>query len=94
MVKISGFYDEVSSDLETQCKLVKELGETYMCPRKVNGRNIASYTAEEFQREVKPTLDKYGVKFSSIGSPIGKIRWDDDDAYESQLRQLEELVKI
>lgn len=94
MVKISGFYDEVSSDLETQCKLVKELGETYMCPRKVNGKNIASYTAEEFERDVKPTLDKYGVKFSSIGSPIGKIRWDDDDAYDAQLKQLEELVKI
>ena len=40
MVRISGFYDEVSSDLETQCKLVKELGETYMCPRIVNPLSI------------------------------------------------------
>ena len=60
----------------------------------MNGKNIANYTAEEFEKEVKPTLDKYGVKFSSIGSPIGKIRWDDDDAYEGQLKKLEELVKI
>lgn len=94
MVRISGFYDEVSSDLETQCRFVKELGEEYMCPRVVNGKNIADYTADEFAKDIKPVLDKYGVRFSSIGSPIGKIRWDDDAAYEAQLKKLDELVKI
>jgi len=94
MVKISGFYDEVTSDFEEQCKAVKAFGETYMCPRVVNGKNIANYTAEEFERDIKPIMDKYGVKFSSIGSPIGKIGLYDDEAYNAQLSKLEQLVKI
>ena len=94
MVKISGFYDEASPDLRTQCELIKSFGEEYLCPRVVNGKNISAYTAEEFEKEVKPILDEYGVKFSSIGSPIGKIGLYDDDAYAVQLKKLEELVKI
>ena len=94
MVKISGFYDEASSDLRKQCELIKSFGEEYLCPRVVNGRNISTYTAEEFEKEIKPILDEYGVKFSSIGSPIGKIDLYDDEAYAVQLKKLEELVKI
>ncbi len=93
-IKISGFYDEVSGDLKTQLETIKAYGESYLCPRKINGKNIADYTLEEFEKDIKPMLDEYGVKFSSIGSPIGKIGLYDDKAYESQLRKLEELVKI
>lgn len=93
-VAISGFYDEVSSDFITQLKLVKELGESYMCPRKVGEKNIADYTAEEFAASVKPLMDEYGVKFSSIGSPIGKVDLDDEEGYKSQCEKLKELVKI
>ncbi len=93
-IKISGFYDEVSSDLKTQLETVKAYGESYMCPRKINGKNIADYTLEEFQKDVKPMLDEYGVKFSSIGSPIGKIGLKDDDKYKEQCNKLKELVKI
>ena len=32
-VSISGFYDEVSSNLDEQIALVRELGEKYICPR-------------------------------------------------------------
>lgn len=93
-IKISGFYDEVSSDLKTQLDTIKEYGESYLCPRKINGKNIADYTLEEFQRDVKPMLDEYGVKFSSIGSPIGKMPLNDEEKYASQCKKLEELVKI
>ncbi len=94
MVKISGFYDEASSDLRTQCELIKSFGESYLCPRVVNGRNISTYTAEEFEKDVKPILDEYGIKFSSIGSPIGKVGLYDEEGYQAQLKKLEELVKI
>ncbi len=87
MVKISGFYDEASSDLRKQCELIKSFGEEYLCPRVVNGRNISTYTAEEFEKEIKPILDEYGIKFSSIGSPIGKIDLYDDEAYAVQLKK-------
>ena len=91
---ISGFYDEVSTDLSAQIAEIKKLGESYLCPRSVDGKNIADYTAEEFEKFVKPVLDKNEIKFSSIGSPIGKIDIDDEAGFESQKKKLAELVKI
>lgn len=91
---VSGFYDEISGNLDKQIAVIKELNQSYLCPRNVNGKNIADYTAEEFIAEVKPVLDKNGVKFSSIGSPIGKIDVNDDEGFEKQKKQLKELVKI
>ena len=37
-IKISGFYDEVSGDLKTQLETIKAYGESYLCPRKINGK--------------------------------------------------------
>ena len=93
-ITISGFYDEVSGDLSQQIALLHELGETYMCPRTVNGKNIADYTYEEFKENIYPTLQKEGIKFSSIGSPIGKVGIDDEAGFEKQKKQLAELIKI
>lgn len=93
-MKISGFTDEVSSKLDIQIGLLHDLNRRFMCPRGVNGKNIADYTAEEFEREVKPVLVQNGISFSSIGSPIGKVAIDDEDGYRKQLAQLKELVKI
>ena len=94
MFYISGFYDEVSSDLKKQLQVMAGLGEKYLCPRSVNGKNIADYTAEEFERDILPILNSAGVKLSSIGSPIGKIPLGDGAAYEAQKRKLKELIKI
>lgn len=93
-ITISGFYDEISSALSTQIAVLHELGETYMCPRNVDGKNIADYTFEEFKEKIFPVLKKEGVKFSSIGSPIGKVGIDDEEGFEKQKKQLAELVKI
>lgn len=93
-IKISGFYDEVSGKLADQIKAIKELNESYLCPRNIDGKNIAEYTFEEFKRDVYPVLKKEGIKFSSIGSPIGKVGIDDEEGYEKQKKQLAELIKI
>ncbi|MFA5449341.1 MAG: sugar phosphate isomerase/epimerase [Clostridia bacterium] len=93
-VNISGFYDEYNGSLDKQLELINKLGEKYLCPRNLDGRNIADFTAEEFIRDIKPRLDAAGVKFSSIGSPIGKVHVEDDEGYQKQLGQLKELVKI
>lgn len=93
-ITISGFYDEVSGDLQEQIKLMHELGETYMCPRTINNKNIADFTFEEFKRDIYPVLQKEGIKFSSIGSPIGKVGIDDEEGFAKQKKQLAELVKI
>jgi len=93
-VTISGFYDEVNSNLDTQIALIKELKESYMCPRNINGKNIADYTAEEFENNILPILEKNAIKFSSIGSPIGKIDISDEEGFTKQKAQLTELIKI
>lgn len=87
-ITISGFYDEISSALSTQIAVLHELGETYMCPRNVDGKNIADYTFEEFKEKIFPVLKKEGVKFSSIGSPIGKVGIDDEEGLRNKRNNL------
>lgn len=91
---ISGFYDEVSSKLLTQLETIKDLGESYLCPRSINGKNISEYTLEEFNKEVQPLLDKYGIKISTIGSPYGKVALDNEGGINDQLAKFVETVKI
>ena len=91
-ITISGFYDEISSSLDRQIEAIKGYGERYLCPRVIDGKNIADYTADQFEKTVKPRLLKNGIRFSSIGSPIGKIAVDDDVSYRKQLDQLAELI--
>ena len=93
-ITISGFYDEISGSLSKQIAVLHELGEHYMCPRNIDGKNIADYTFEEFEKDVYPVLKKEGIKFSSIGSPIGKVGIDDEEGFAKQKKQLAELVKI
>lgn len=93
-VEISGFYDEAFDDFDKQLEEVKKLGGHYLCPRNLSKRSIASFSAQEFEKDIKPRLDAAGISFSSIGSPIGKIPWDDDGAFLEQKKQLIELVKI
>ena len=93
-VTISGFYDEISLNLDKQIAVMKELGEHYVCPRNINGKNISEFTLEEFKANVYPILQQNDVHYSSIGSPIGKIDIDDDAGFERQKAQLTELIKI
>ena len=93
-MKISGFFDEVSSNLDTQIKTAKELNVNYICPRNIDGKNISDYTLEEFENNVKPRLDAAGVSVSSLGTPFGKIALDDEEGYANQKAKLTELVKI
>src|SRR5574344_1515071 len=94
MIEISGFSDEISFNLDDQIRVLTSLNQHFMCPRKLNKKNIAEYTEEEFTTESKPKLDRAGIKFSSIGSPIGKVDVYDDEGYARQIRQLTELIKI
>lgn len=93
-ITISGFYDEIGGNLNTQIAAIKELGESYLCPRNIDGKNIADFTFEEFKEKVYPVLSSVGIKFSSIGSPIGKVGIDDEEGFEKQKKQLVELIKI
>ena len=93
-VIISGFADEIDPQLDVQLKVVKELGMEYICFRAADGKGVAEYTLEEVAEVIKPRLDAAGVKVSSLGSPIGKINIDDEEAYAKQLQQLDTLCRI
>lgn len=75
--KISGFSDEIASDIITQFKVLNKLGISFFEPRGINGKNISSLSEEEVNG-LKETMNEYGIKASSIGSPIGKIKLSDD----------------
>lgn len=93
-IHISGFSDEISSDFNEQLEHVVKLGMNYISLRGINGRNINDYSIEEINDYVKPTLDKYKVKVSSIGSPIGKVFIDDEEGFQQQKVDLARLCEI
>ena len=93
-ILISGFADEISPDFDEQLRVVTSLGMEYISLRTADGKGIADYTAEEVEEKLLPRLREANVKVSSLGSPIGKINVDDEEAFEKQLVQMEELCKI
>lgn len=93
-IMISGFSDEISSDFTKQLETVTKLGMHYISLRSADGKGIAEYTVEEVKEQLLPKLTSFGVKVSSLGSPIGKIGIEDEEGFQAQLLQLETLCKI
>ena len=91
---ISGFADEISANFDEQLRVVTGLGMEYISLRTADGKGIADYTVQEIKESILPRLQKAGVKVSSLGSPIGKIKIDDEEGFQKQRKQLEELCKI
>lgn len=94
MIFISGFSDEISSELKVQLETVSSLGMNHISLRGVDGKNVSQLTLEEVEGYVSDELNKYNIKVSSIGSPIGKIFIDDEEAFEEQLILLEKICKM
>ena len=74
---LSAFADEYDRDFETQLKALNSFNIEYIEPRFINEKNISALEKNEVS-EVKKMLEFYGVKVSSIGSPLGKIKLDGD----------------
>lgn len=88
--KISGFSDEISEDVKKQFEVLNKLGIEYFEVRGVDGKNISKLTDEELFG-LKALMDEYGIQVSSIGSPIGKIKVDED--FESHFEVYKNIVK-
>lgn len=82
--KISGFSDEIASDISVQFEVLNKLGISYFEPRGIDGKNIAELTEEEMYA-LKEKMDACGIRVSSIGSPIGKIKITEDFAEHFKL---------
>lgn len=90
-VKISGFADEIDPSFEKQMNTLNELGISYIEVRGVDGKGLVNYTLDEV-RAYKAKMDSYGVKASSIGSPIGKIKIT--DPFEEHFELYKHTVEI
>lgn len=93
-IVISGFADEISAQLDEQLNVVTNLGMNYISLRAADGKGIAEYTLDEVRENILPRLNDAGVKVSSLGSPIGKVDVEDEEAFQKQLVQLDTLCQI
>jgi 3-dehydroshikimate dehydratase len=91
MVKLSGFADEISPDLNVQLDVLEELNIHYLELRGVWGKNVLALSDQEVQT-LKAELDNRGVKVSAIGSPIGKIKID--DPFEPHLADFRRAIAL
>lgn len=89
--KISGFADEISASVDTQFEVLNKLGISYFEPRGIDGKNISVLSDEEV-RQLKEKMDKWGIKISSIGSPVGKVKLE--DPFEPHFERFMRVVKI
>lgn len=93
-ITLSGFADEISSDLQEQLDTLESLGIKHLELRGVWGRNVLSLSDGE-AREIKGELDRRGFRVSAIGSPIGKIPVTDPfPAHLDQFKRALDLARL
>jgi len=92
--RFSAFADEYSKEFDEQIKGLLENNVHLIEPRGIDGVNISDLTTEKAM-EVKSKLDAAGIGISALGSPIGKIKLDEDfESHKIKLRRTCEIAKI
>lgn len=88
---LSGFSDEINPSVDTQFQVLQKLGITYFEPRGIDGKNISELTDEEIVF-LKEKMERYGIRVSSIGSPIGKVNLK--EPFEEHFALFKRVVEI
>lgn len=92
--KLSAFSDEYADSFEEQLEGMCRFGIEYIEVRHVDSKNVSLLTSTEV-KEAKRKMDAYGIKASAIGSPLGKIKLDEDiDAHLDTARKIFETANI
>ena len=89
--KISGFSDEIADDVETQFRVLRKLQMNYFEPRGIDGKNISDLSDADIVM-LKEKMEDFGIRISSLGSPIGKIYLEED--FEAHFRLFQRTVEI
>lgn len=94
-MKIYGFADEASSQLDGQIQALLRNGLDGLEVRGVNGANISDISLEDAAK-AREQLVKAGLSVWSVGSPIGKINivGDDYQAHLEKFRHTLEVAKV
>ncbi|OPA74783.1 xylose isomerase [Paenibacillus selenitireducens] len=90
-MKLSGFADEISSNLAEQIAVLQSEGISYLEFRSVWDKNVLKMNDDELQM-VLSELENHQIRVSAIGSPIGKISIVDD--FEPHLLELDRAISV
>jgi sugar phosphate isomerase/epimerase len=94
MIHLSGFGDEISPDIEEQMKVMGSEKIRHIELRGVGGKNVLDLTDAELE-EIELKMIDQDFEVSAIGSPIGKIRIDEDfDAHIERLKRAIEVAQF
>ena len=89
--RLSAFADEISTDIQVQMDHLLENGLTWCAMRGCNGKNVMEL--EDFAITLtKNQFINRGIKFSCIGSPVGKIKIT--DPFEPEIERLKKAAKL
>ena len=88
---ISAFGDEIDDDLDTQLRLLRELGIGHLDPRSAWGVNVLKLDDAQVAA-VKDACERYSISVSCIGSPVGKSLIT--EPLEKELSNLERAFQI
>ncbi len=91
MWTLSGFTDEISPDLETQCEVATTLGLRFVELRSAWDTNVLDLDDDQLDRAER-LLRRYDLRVSSIGSPIGKIAVDGD--FDDHLGRMRHAARV
>jgi len=76
MLKLAGFADEVSPDLEQQIAVFKKLRISHFELRGVAGKNVLDFD-QPLREQIRTRLVDNALAVACIGSPIGKVKIDE-----------------
>ncbi len=76
--RITGFADEVSSDLDTQIQTFHSLQLKAIDVRRIGGRNVLDLSDEEL-RDARDRASGHGIDIQSVGSPVNKVACTPDN---------------
>jgi sugar phosphate isomerase/epimerase len=76
MLRLAGFADEISPNLDEQIAVCKQNGVTHFELRGVYGKNVLDFD-KPLRNEIKTKLAANGMGVVSIGSPVGKVKITD-----------------
>jgi len=86
MITISAFADEIGPDLDLQMDVCESQGVRWIDVRGIDNKNVSKMTPAD-TRQYRRRMKDRGFSAACIGSPIGKIRMDEDfDAHMELLK--------
>jgi len=93
MIQACVFNDELSNDFEEAIRICAELRVPFIEIRDwVYGFSVNQIDLE-VAKQVKQTLDRYGVRVGCIGSGFGKCSLTDEDEWQEHLQILERQIR-